>query len=107
MLDDHASVTQKSISRPPASILSRFERCGQPAAFGPQNKWRPFCSERCKLVDLGQWASEGYRVAGSGLGFEDVGEHDLKGVPERWRLYRVVSDTARSSSPPRPSVAEW
>lgn len=30
-------------------------------------------------------------VAGSGLTFEDVGEHDLKGVPDRWRLYRVVS----------------
>ena len=24
--------------------------------------FRPFCSERCKLIDLGQWASEGYRV---------------------------------------------
>jgi class 3 adenylate cyclase len=30
-------------------------------------------------------------VAGSGLVFEDAGEHDLKGVPGRWRLYRVVS----------------
>jgi len=29
-------------------------------------------------------------TAGSGLRFEDAGEHDLKGVPERWRLYRVV-----------------
>jgi class 3 adenylate cyclase len=29
-------------------------------------------------------------TAGSGLVFEDVGEHDLKGVPDRWRLYRVV-----------------
>jgi pimeloyl-ACP methyl ester carboxylesterase len=29
-------------------------------------------------------------VAGSGLAFEDAGEHVLKGVPERWRLYRVV-----------------
>jgi len=29
-------------------------------------------------------------VAGSGLGFEDAGEHELKGVPARWRLYRVV-----------------
>ena len=37
-------------------------RCGQPAVFGPQNKWRPFCGERCKMIDLGQWASEGYRV---------------------------------------------
>ena len=30
-------------------------------------------------------------VAGSGLIFEDAGEHELKGVPDRWRLYRVVS----------------
>jgi class 3 adenylate cyclase len=30
-------------------------------------------------------------VAGSGLTFEDRGEHELKGVPERWHLYRVVS----------------
>jgi class 3 adenylate cyclase/pimeloyl-ACP methyl ester carboxylesterase len=30
-------------------------------------------------------------VAGSGLTFEDAGEHELKGVPDRWRLYRVVT----------------
>ncbi len=30
-------------------------------------------------------------TAGSGLLFEDAGEHDLKGVPDRWRLYRVVN----------------
>jgi class 3 adenylate cyclase len=29
-------------------------------------------------------------VAGSGLTFEDAGDHELKGVPNRWRLYRVV-----------------
>jgi class 3 adenylate cyclase len=29
-------------------------------------------------------------VAGSGLTFEDAGEHELKGVPERWQLYRVA-----------------
>ncbi|HMA88930.1 MAG TPA: DNA gyrase inhibitor YacG [Burkholderiales bacterium] len=38
-------------------------RCGGPAALGPENKWRPFCSERCKLIDLGSWAAEDYRVA--------------------------------------------
>jgi hypothetical protein len=27
-----------------------------------ENPWRPFCSERCKLLDLGKWASEEYRV---------------------------------------------
>ena len=29
-------------------------------------------------------------VVGSGLTFEDAGEHDLKGVPDRWHLYRIV-----------------
>jgi class 3 adenylate cyclase len=29
-------------------------------------------------------------VSGSGLGFEDAGEHELKGVPDRWHLYRVL-----------------
>jgi class 3 adenylate cyclase len=33
-------------------------------------------------------------VAGSGLVFEDAGEHELKGVPDRWHLYRVVSERA-------------
>jgi pimeloyl-ACP methyl ester carboxylesterase len=31
-------------------------------------------------------------TAGSGLEFEELGEHALKGVPDRWRLYRVVGD---------------
>jgi len=26
------------------------------------NPWRPFCSERCQMIDLGRWASEEYRV---------------------------------------------
>jgi class 3 adenylate cyclase len=33
-------------------------------------------------------------VAGSGISFEDAGEHQLKGVPDRWRLYRVVGTSA-------------
>ena len=38
--------------------------CGKPADFGPSNRWRPFCSERCRLTDLGGWASEEYRIPG-------------------------------------------
>ncbi len=36
--------------------------CRQPTPFGPGNRWRPFCSERCRGMDLGAWASEDYRV---------------------------------------------
>lgn len=37
-------------------------RCGQPAEYGASNPFRPFCSERCKIIDLGKWASGDYRV---------------------------------------------
>jgi hypothetical protein len=39
-------------------------------------------------------------VAGSGLEFEDRGEHELKGVPDRWRLYRAVGITRGTASYP-------
>jgi len=31
------------------------------------NPFRPFCSERCKLIDLGQWVGEQYRIPGRSL----------------------------------------
>lgn len=37
--------------------------CRTPVRWATDNPWRPFCSERCKLIDLGAWASESYRVA--------------------------------------------
>ncbi|HEY6966074.1 MAG TPA: DNA gyrase inhibitor YacG [Burkholderiales bacterium] len=37
-------------------------RCGTQAPYAPENRWRPFCSERCRIIDLGAWASEAYRV---------------------------------------------
>jgi len=36
--------------------------CGKPVAWQAENKFRPFCSERCRKIDLGAWAAEEYRV---------------------------------------------
>lgn len=41
---------------------ARCPQCGKTADLSPDNRFRPFCSERCKLIDLGAWASESYRV---------------------------------------------
>jgi len=46
-------------SKPP---LVACPTCGKSVLWTPANAWRPFCSERCKLVDLGAWADESYRV---------------------------------------------
>ena len=36
--------------------------CGKEHQWDTVNHFRPFCSERCKMIDLGKWASEEYRV---------------------------------------------
>jgi hypothetical protein len=37
-------------------------QCGTPIQWTPDQVWRPFCSERCKLIDLGDWAAENHRI---------------------------------------------
>lgn len=39
--------------------------CGKKAPWDKEdNPWRPFCSERCKLIDLGEWFEESHRIPG-------------------------------------------
>ena len=40
--------------------------------------WRPFCSERCKLADLGRWFSEDYRIPGTAEAADDIDEEDVE-----------------------------
>jgi len=47
-------VTVKQVPCPTCQTLSDF---------APSNPWRPFCSERCKLIDLGAWASDQYTIS--------------------------------------------
>lgn len=39
--------------------------CGQPSRWATDNAFRPFCSERCKLIDLGAWAADRYSISGA------------------------------------------
>lgn len=38
--------------------------CGKSDTWHSENIYRPFCSSRCKLIDLGEWASEKKAIAG-------------------------------------------
>ncbi len=44
-----------------ASVVT-CPQCGKEHQWDISNRFRPFCSERCKLIDLGKWANEDYRV---------------------------------------------
>lgn len=41
--------------------------CNAPVEWSVANAYRPFCSERCKLIDLGAWASEKHAIPGDEL----------------------------------------
>jgi endogenous inhibitor of DNA gyrase (YacG/DUF329 family) len=45
--------------------------CGRPVEWNETFKWRPFCSERCKLIDLGAWASEKHVIPGESVEDDD------------------------------------
>jgi len=36
--------------------------CGTSVTWSARQRWRPFCSERCRLIDLGAWADESHAI---------------------------------------------
>lgn len=48
--------------------------CGKPVK--PDDPEQPFCSERCRLIDLGNWASEKYVVPGESVRTPGQAEDD-------------------------------
>lgn len=58
----------------------RCPRCRKVAPW-EENKWRPFCSERCKTLDLGAWASEDYKIPDETDEYDEEfdGSGDIKG----------------------------
>jgi hypothetical protein len=47
------------MSRPP---IVACPHCGRESLWDINNRFRPFCCERCKMIDLGKWADEEFRV---------------------------------------------
>ena len=50
-----------------APITVACPTCGKPVIWNEESTWRPFCSERCKVIDLGEWADESHRIPGEEL----------------------------------------
>ena len=61
------------------STTVKCPQCGKPVAWVETQKFRPFCSERCKLIDLGEWASEERVIPGEGVSPEllDLRDPDI------------------------------
>jgi hypothetical protein len=57
-----------SAAKPP---IVNCPTCGKPVPWLPENRYRPFCCERCKLIDMGGWAAEQYRVPAAETPLDD------------------------------------
>ncbi|MGH1348273.1 MAG: DNA gyrase inhibitor YacG [Nannocystales bacterium] len=65
--------------------------CGSSFEFDPASKWRPFCTRRCKLVDLGNWMDGVYRISRP-LGMEDLEDDETL-------LSQLTADAAAEREP--------
>jgi uncharacterized protein len=53
-----------SLSKP---IIVKCPTCKRPVPLTSEHAFKPFCSERCKLIDLGEWIMEEKRIPGESL----------------------------------------
>ena len=58
------------------STTVRCPTCGRAVEWSESSPWRPFCSERCKLIDLGAWASEQHSIPGEAVETEEKPKTD-------------------------------
>lgn len=52
-------------------VIVACPTCGKDVPFTPESKWRPFCSERCRLIDLGGWFDEENAIPGEEVPLPD------------------------------------
>ncbi|HKO35487.1 MAG TPA: DNA gyrase inhibitor YacG [Pyrinomonadaceae bacterium] len=53
--------------------MPKCPTCNKPVEW-KDNRWRPFCSERCQLIDFSRWAEGEYRVPGREIDAAELSE---------------------------------
>lgn len=48
--------------------------CEKKVSWTNDNQYKPFCSQRCKLIDLGAWANEEHRIAGDPIAVNSISD---------------------------------
>ena len=50
--------------------------CQKPVLWNENSPYRPFCRQRCKMIDLGTWADESYRIPSQEEAPPQMGDHE-------------------------------
>lgn len=63
------------------AAIVKCPTCQRPVEWVPESVYRPFCSERCRLIDLGAWLTEKHAIAGTPADPDEVPGSDLPHEP--------------------------
>jgi len=55
------------MTSPGKPLTVKCPTCGRPVPWTAEQVHKPFCSERCRLIDLGEWVMEEKRIPGEPL----------------------------------------
>lgn len=55
-------------------MLVKCPICAKDVVWSPDSPFRPFCSKKCQLIDLGEWAGEERKIADKGASPDEVNE---------------------------------
>lgn len=58
--------------------------CKAQVEWSNENKFRPFCSKRCQLIDLGEWAEENHKISQPMQSNEPLNEEMLDALEEQF-----------------------
>lgn len=58
-------------------LTVKCPNCQKSVEWTAEQRFKPFCCERCKLIDLGEWATEEKRIAGDSMTIENVCEQEI------------------------------
>jgi endogenous inhibitor of DNA gyrase (YacG/DUF329 family) len=58
------------VTEPQPPRIVACPQCGRAVEWTDKSRWKPFCSERCRLIDLGEWFNEEHKIPGD----EESGE---------------------------------
>lgn len=61
--------------------------CKTDVIWSTDNKFRPFCCERCKLIDFGEWADEGHKISQPIIADQQLSEEMLDALEDEFLLH--------------------
>ncbi|NMP32056.1 DNA gyrase inhibitor YacG [Thalassotalea sp. M1531] len=66
------------------TLIVKCPTCEKDVQWQAENTFRPFCSERCKLIDLGDWAEENHKISQKLPSNEPISEEMIDALEEQF-----------------------